>query len=96
MRGKASLVFALSCVLVLLPSTLTSLAAHNAWSTRGLPGCCVQTLAINPAVSHRLYPGTDRGFLWPRWLGPMARCSSRGAPNAPGVACCMKSKSPLG
>jgi len=61
MRGTASLVFAPPCVPVLLPGTLASLAAHNAWFTRGLPGYQDQTLDIDPAVSHRPYLGTDWG-----------------------------------
>lgn len=72
MRGKASLVVAPSCVLVLLPGTLTSLAATarlvHPWSAI-MPG---SDTGHEPAVSHRLYRGTDRGFPfspggWDQW-----------------------------
>ncbi len=64
MRGKASLVFAQSWDLVLLPGTLTSLAAYNAWFARSQSGFRVQTQAINSAVSRRLHRGSDRGSIW--------------------------------
>jgi photosystem II stability/assembly factor-like uncharacterized protein len=54
----------LASLLLLLYLAPAAWAGHDVWTTRSLLGYRIQTLAVDPQASHRLYAGTDQGLLY--------------------------------